>query len=255
MKKNEKKEQMLSIPEINKRVLEVLKYKNYTGYRLEKEKTGIKQVQISHIKNGRNKPSLDLINLLVEKFPDLNKNWIISGEGEMIYMEGKSIEQNFPIHEIRESAIEYAPKGRFPKRGSGSAIIPVYNKDFIAGDAVEVYEDPRDEQVSYYMQIPQFKGCIGFPVYTDSMEKLIKAGSICFGQKLEMWNEHLEYGQVYGIVCHDNRRYLKYIKKFGENEDEFFYLVSENDHYDSFRISKKMIKNVWLVHGWINLNT
>lgn len=195
----------------------------------------------------------DILERIEATFNDVNPIWLRTGEGEMIVMEGKSLDENFP--KIDETQIQYAPAGRFPKKNNGSSLIPVYNKDFIAGDAVEIYEDPRDEQVSYFMQIPQFKGCIGFPVYTDSMEKLIKAGSICFGQKLEMWMDHLEYGQVYGIVCHDNRRYLKYIKKYRDNEEEFFNLVSENDHYDSFKISKKSIKNIWLVHGWINLNT
>lgn len=99
MKENENNKQMLSIPEINQRILDTLAYKGYTGYRLEKENSGIKQVQISHIKKGRNKPSLDLINALVSKFNDINKDWLLTGEGEMIAMEGRSLDQNFHVAE------------------------------------------------------------------------------------------------------------------------------------------------------------
>jgi hypothetical protein len=49
------------------------------------------------------------------------------------------------------------------------------------------------------------------------MEGLIKSGSILFGTKVERWLEHLEYGQVYGIICDDGRKYLKYIKRYREN--------------------------------------
>lgn len=37
---------------------------------------GVKRPVISHILNGRNKPSLDIIQKIVERFPSLEYNWI-----------------------------------------------------------------------------------------------------------------------------------------------------------------------------------
>lgn len=38
---------------------------------------------ISHILSGRNKPSIDILDKIIDKYPDLNTNWLISGVGNM----------------------------------------------------------------------------------------------------------------------------------------------------------------------------
>lgn len=152
--------------------------------------------------------------------------------------------------------IESAPEGKTKKRPPNpDKQVPIYDVDFMAGNGIAMFEDAHQEVPMYYMDIPQFNGCEGFRAYNDSMEPKIKSGSILFGERLENWHEHLEYGQIYGIVCHDNRRYLKYIKKWHENPNEYFNLVSENTFYDEFEILKKEIKSIWLIHGWLNKNT
>lgn len=59
------------------------------------------------------------------------------------------------------------------------------------------------------------------------MESRIKSGSIVFARIIE-WKDHLEYGQIYGVVMNDNRRYLKYIRKSKENDKTHFLLRSES---------------------------
>jgi len=157
--------------------------------------------------------------------------------------------QQLPIEKpIRD--IENAPNGKF-ERKKGKGLIPYYDSDFIGGDYIATFE-AGSVKPAYYMDIPEFAGCDAFRIYNDSMENLIKSGTIVFGTKIENWREHLEYGQIYGIVCHDNRRFIKYIKKWNDAPNEYFYLVSENDFYDPWEIKKDTIKNVWLIHGWLN---
>jgi len=38
---------------------------------------------ISHILSGRNKPSIDILDKILDKYPDLNTNWLISGVGNI----------------------------------------------------------------------------------------------------------------------------------------------------------------------------
>jgi len=128
------------------------------------------------------------------------------------------------------------------------------NADFSAGSSIEFYDDTQMIQSAYTMDIPEFKGTVAFRAYGDSMEPTIKSGSIVFATKIEDWNSHLEYGQVYGIVCTDNRRYLKYIRK-SKKQDTHFLLKSENEFYDDFELPKDKIKNIWLIHGWLNKRT
>ena len=44
---------------------------------------GVQRSSISHILSGRNKPSFDVIQSILKKFPRLNSEWLIMGAGEM----------------------------------------------------------------------------------------------------------------------------------------------------------------------------
>lgn len=133
-------------------------------------------------------------------------------------------------------------------------LVPFYDIDFAAGNSLTLVDNSQVTP-DYYMDVPEFSGCTAFRAYSDSMEKLIKSGSILFGTKVEEWQIHLEYGQIYGIICTDGRRYLKYIKKHPDLSKDFFLLKSENDFYDDFDIPKKSIRSIWLIHGWLNKRT
>lgn len=65
------------------RISLVLKTKNITPAQLADE-LGVQRSGISHILNGRNKPSLDFVQKLVKRYPDINLNWMMFGEGAMM---------------------------------------------------------------------------------------------------------------------------------------------------------------------------
>jgi len=44
---------------------------------------GVQRSSISHILSGRNKPSFDVIQSILHKFPKLNSEWLILGTGDM----------------------------------------------------------------------------------------------------------------------------------------------------------------------------
>jgi len=130
-------------------------------------------------------------------------------------------------------------------------LIPFWEIDFIAGNAFDAI-DNQQANPDYFLDIPDFRGCQAFRAYSDSMEGMIKSGSILFATKVDRWLEHLEYGQVYGIVCHDGRKYLKYIRRYRENPREYFLLESENKAYDEFEMPKSAIRSIWLIHGHLS---
>ena len=47
---------------------------------------GVNRATISHILSGRNKPSIDFLEKLLNAYPNINANWLISGIG---YMQNK----------------------------------------------------------------------------------------------------------------------------------------------------------------------
>lgn len=68
---------------MNNRVLEIIENKKLTPSRFA-DKIGVPRSTISHIISGRNKPSLELISKIAEKYPDINLDWLIKGKGSMI---------------------------------------------------------------------------------------------------------------------------------------------------------------------------
>ena len=47
------------------------------------EELGVQRSGISHILSGRNLPSFDFLLKLLERFPKLNAEWLITGQGSM----------------------------------------------------------------------------------------------------------------------------------------------------------------------------
>ncbi|MDH3709307.1 MAG: helix-turn-helix domain-containing protein [Cyclobacteriaceae bacterium] len=44
---------------------------------------GVQRSSISHILSGRNKPSLELINKILDQYSDVNTDWLLLGKGPM----------------------------------------------------------------------------------------------------------------------------------------------------------------------------
>lgn len=45
---------------------------------------GVQRSSISHILSGRNKPSLELVNKILDQFQQVNADWLLLGKGEMV---------------------------------------------------------------------------------------------------------------------------------------------------------------------------
>lgn len=45
------------------------------------EEVGVQRSSISHLLSGRNKPSLDFVLKVVQRFPEVNLYWLLNGKG------------------------------------------------------------------------------------------------------------------------------------------------------------------------------
>ena len=43
----------------------------------------VSRATISHILSGRNKPSIDILDKILNKYPNINLNWLVSGIGNI----------------------------------------------------------------------------------------------------------------------------------------------------------------------------
>ena len=67
---------------LNERISKIIEYSELTSSEFADE-VEVQRSSISHITSGRNKPSLDFLMKVKERFPELQWDWMINGTGEM----------------------------------------------------------------------------------------------------------------------------------------------------------------------------
>lgn len=68
---------------INDRFTKILEYSGFTASEFADE-IDVQRSSISHIISGRNKPSLEFIVKIKNRFPEISWDWIILGQGGML---------------------------------------------------------------------------------------------------------------------------------------------------------------------------
>src|SRR5690606_34815419 len=72
------------------------------------DEIGVQRSSISHLLNGRNKPSLDFVLKLVSAYPEVNLYWLLKGEGT--FPEIAQIDMNFEKSSEKENVqIDVSP--------------------------------------------------------------------------------------------------------------------------------------------------
>lgn len=64
------------------RISLLLKAKNITAS-LFADEIGVQRSSISHVLSGRNKPSLEFIQKILKRYPEINPDWLLFGKGPM----------------------------------------------------------------------------------------------------------------------------------------------------------------------------
>jgi transcriptional regulator with XRE-family HTH domain len=119
---------------MNNRIALVLKTKNISPSQLADD-LGVQRSGISHIVNGRNKPSLEFIQKLIKLYPDISMQWILFGEGPM--MNPYSVQLN-----LSDSG---KVAGLFPDEKPKPRIMELFNTD---DEATENHNAPEKEKAS-----------------------------------------------------------------------------------------------------------
>jgi transcriptional regulator with XRE-family HTH domain len=101
---------------MKERIIEFLRAENKSSSQFAEE-IGVQPSGISHIISGRNKPSLDFIIKMLEKYPYISTEWLLFGRGDM-----------FSSHEMQdlfnESAIEMTEKKSETEKATKLTDIP-----------------------------------------------------------------------------------------------------------------------------------
>lgn len=72
----------MEIDSIQGRILQIMKHESLVPSKFAEE-IGIQRSAMSHITSGRNKPSLDVIMKILERFTYVDSDWLMFGKGSM----------------------------------------------------------------------------------------------------------------------------------------------------------------------------
>lgn len=176
---------------------------------------GLKRAEnLYQIKKGNNGISIDLAELIVRKYPLVNKIWLLTGEGEMFRQEGFPELVPLPCHEILVPDME--------------SVKPVSS-----------------------IAVPAFKDC-DFLVHWNgnSMEPQIPGGSWVALKRSD--TDNILYGTAYMLIT-ETFVTLRDIRSVPGSEEKIRLVPKNNSGYDDIVISKDQVKAIYMVKGIVHL--
>lgn len=164
--------------------------------------------------------SQDNISKILYSCPELDANWLFTGEGSMIKDPASAVNEAQEIYNLKTDRL------------IDSQQIPLYNAEAIAG-VVPVFDDLVAQEPVDYLHIPNAPKCDGAIVANgDSMYPLVKSGDLVGFKIIEDILNDIFWGQMYILylnVAGDTFRTIKFVHK-GKSE-KYIKLVSENKHH------------------------
>ena len=247
-----------------KRIKQYIDYKGITNQNFEKLIGFSNGAFASQLKNNRTIGVDKLENILIA-FPELNPEWLLTGNGEMIKTKSKKnvIEKNYnknynenynKPNVKKRYAIELAEKPTntgIEANNLGNAGIPLIPIDAMAGfgtGAVQVMHYDTSKYV-----VPEFAELnVDFMIRVkgSSMVPKYNSGDLVACKKLVITDIFFQWNKVY-VLDTEQGALIKRVKK--GSRDNYILLISDNKNYDPFELHLSKIFAVALVVGVIRL--
>jgi phage repressor protein C with HTH and peptisase S24 domain len=192
---------------------------------------GVSEANVRNYKNGV-MPKADFLEKIARSF-DININWLLTGEGNMLYSESEK-KENIPVAHPSDSPMEGIP------------LIPISAMAgaFTGEQTVLEYECER-------FVVPTFKGAeFLISVKGSSMYPKYNSGDIVACKRLPMDDIFFQWNKVY-VLDTDQGPLIKRVKPGSDKEHVL--IVSDNERYEPFELPLNRIYHVALVIGVIRL--
>lgn len=173
------------------------------------------------------------IDVIYTKCVDIDMNWLLTGEGNMLRTESEK-EENIPVAHPSDSPMEGIP------------LIPISAMAgaFTGEQTVLEYECER-------FVVPTFKGAeFLISVKGSSMYPKYNSGDIVACKRLPMDDIFFQWNKVY-VLDTDQGPLIKRVKPGSDKEHVL--IVSDNERYEPFELPLNRIYHVALVIGVIRL--
>ena len=200
---------------VKQRLIQYIKFKKLSQKRFE-ETVGLSN---GYLNSLRHAPGADKLQRILDAFPDINRTWLLTGEGEML---------------SASSSVTSV---------DGS---PFYGDLPVSAGKVVQYPDILTQLPTGSIDIPQARGAeFFFPVIGMSMRPTIEEGEIIGVTHIDRF-ETTNADRVYMIVTRDNERMIKRILHY-DREAGRVTLGSDNPSYPNSELEVDMILDVYKV--------
>ena len=210
----------------------VLYFTDYKGFAKEKffEELG---VTYGNFKGKAKEKALssDVLAKIVSKYPELNPEWLLTGEGEMLKSETTKT----------ETSKEESVKG-----------IPLVNATAIGGYGNNVFSFEERDVKDYYV-IPKFKHKqVDFMIEVEgsSMYPKYNSGDVVACRIIKERN-FIQWNKTHVIATREQGIIIKRIKP--SDAPNSLLMVSDNESYDPFNVPEEEIEGLAIVVGVIRL--
>lgn len=171
---------------------------------------------IGQARKGKSDLGKKTIDKILSTYQDLNRVWLLTGEGNMI----TSSESNLP-----------------PNAG-----IPFFKDVPVSAGQSGLLYSSNEEAAEGFISIAGVTGKYAFPVIGCSMEPVIHAGDIIVVEEVCQW-ERIDPDKIYLIITHDDRM-IKHLELDEQNSD-ILWCISSN--YKRFSVLKSEIIRIFRV--------
>lgn len=186
------------------------------------------------------------ITKIIAKYPEINLEWLITGNGSMLKGPQKNIASSF-VTERRSNDVLMHQK------------VPVFNLDSIIGLIPLTDNDELDkEKIIDYISIPNIPSSDGaIYVNGDSMYPILKSGDIITYKRIDIDPQKIFFGEMYVLAIKiDENTTLKTIKFIQKSDlgTNYIKLVSHNQHHIFKDVCLDEITAIGLVRASIRLH-
>ena len=206
------------------------KIKSYLNLKSDTELANFLGIKPQVLSNWRARNTFDT-ELIYTKCVDIDANWLLTGEGEMLKRENTST----------ETSKEESVKG-----------IPLVNATAIGGYGNNVFSFEERDVKDYYV-IPKFKHKqVDFMIEVEgsSMYPKYNSGDVVACRIIKERN-FIQWNKTHVIATREQGIIIKRIKP--SDAPNSLLMVSDNESYDPFNVPEEEIEGLAIVVGVIRL--
>jgi transcriptional regulator with XRE-family HTH domain len=132
------------------------------------EKLGVQRSSISHILSERNKPSLDFIQKIIEQFPHISSEWILTNKGS--YLKQKSVLQPINLPEKpKPLTLNFEPESTPPITPEKTTLIePIKENSSVIATKHSLFSEIRKGTIKKTIKVITIYDDNTFDEYTPS---------------------------------------------------------------------------------------